>query len=238
MAIKELQTAAVRFVHVIDPTDKELHTIQQRFHFNSSDQEAMIGAVRRSRVITCGDFLFVTLLWPIWNGQRQRFEVTPLRWCMNQDTVLVFDDGRLPMLTEFLQDFFRHLYAEWVQERPATLLYETMLRLMKHAFQEYLVINTHPLAHKQRIDVAAAWSMVLSTFDDMIAQATQQKLIATPELTEDFHFLRSLGKQVLTRITQATAPAAAPSKFVPSAVTGYAVAASMVFLLITLVVSR
>lgn len=167
MAYTELQTAAIRLVHVSRPTDRDLDYLRREFHFTADDAEAVLGVSEHSVIQNnLPQYRRLTVQWPI--VTRHGLELTEMHCFVGRNWLVVIDHGQWPEVVELIKEL-RTLPPErlW-QDGPMMMLYEIWrrtIRGMNVVDQGTSVQQVSALA-RARVNVAEAFkSFVQSTPD-------------------------------------------------------------------------
>lgn len=129
MAYTELQTAAIRLVHVTRPTDRDLDYLQREFHLTPDDTEAILGVTDRSVILDQPRYRRLTVMWP--TVTKQHLAVGEVHCLVGPDWLMVIDHGNFPAAAEIINEL-RTLPPErlW-QDNPMMVLYEIWRRAIR-----------------------------------------------------------------------------------------------------------
>lgn len=129
MAYTELHTAAIRFVHVSRPTDRDLDYLEREFHLTPDDTEAVFGVAADSTIINQPTYRHLTVQWPL--PTRRGVELTDVHCFVGRSWVVVIDYGNFPAATDLVNEL-RSVPSErlW-QDGPMMVLYEVWRRAVR-----------------------------------------------------------------------------------------------------------
>lgn len=73
MTIKKLETKKIKWIDLVNPTDKEIEEIMEKYNFHELDREAVVEENQRARVDTYEDYLFVVMHFPKFDMKNKRY---------------------------------------------------------------------------------------------------------------------------------------------------------------------
>ncbi len=227
MAYREFQTAAVRVVHLVEPSDQDVRRLATDYHFHPLDLEAILSVSPKPRVSGYRHYVTASLPWPVVNGRRG-IVMSELQLFIGPNYLVVADDG---LLVEIQDTLNRWETAASNTDAPAILVYELLAGLLKTT------------ATNCRAVPAADWAAALQPLQGALQRGQQlldeQGWLTSTEDRNAFAWLRYNLGHLLERIQHqpTTAPVSTQRPLVTSAVTGYALASAITTVLVVLFIS-
>ncbi len=177
-----IKTGDFQWVNVTKNSVSQLTWLQHQFDFHDLDIEDCRPMIGRAKLVDRGDYLFMALLFPIYNHDRQEIHAAEVDFFISHEFLVVVHDNKLPPLKDFFlscQDS-KGRCEEVLEEGPANLLYELLNRLNDYCFPM--------LQHISRsIDTMADTSFHPSSDRDIYRVATIKQNIVNFRKTMQSH---------------------------------------------------
>lgn len=221
MAYTELQTAAIRLVHVTRPTDRDLDYLQREFHLTPDDAEAVLGVSTKASILDRQSYRRLTVQWPVIT--RHGLELTEIHCFVGASWLAVIEYGNFPAAVDLMQEL-RTLPPErlW-QDGPMMVLYELWRRAIR-------TMNTVDQSTHSTAVVAARVK---------VAEALKQFSIATPDSDPTMiQSWRWLAFSLSNNNVAAVRVPIAVSNRLPATARSYAAASAAVAIATLLVISK
>lgn len=169
MALKELQSAAVRLVHVVQPTDRDVATLQKRFSLHPHDVEAVLAVQQTNTVRPFRDYVFASFVWPVYRPEDRDLRLQEFTIILGPSWLIMVEPEASTEIDAFVTEHLRPENAT-AQTTATSLLGELIARLAR------------------RTDQQASWFAgdVVTTIGDRDAQAYGQGLL---QLADHVHQL-------------------------------------------------
>lgn len=135
MAIHTLQAQTTW--HNLDRTGKkEIEWLKKNFAFHPLDLEDCASSAQRPKLDTYQEYLFMVLLFPIYNKKTRTIEQGEVDFFINADYLITVHRNDLPPLASFFKQIesSKELQEKFLGKNPAVLLYEILDRLLDYCF--------------------------------------------------------------------------------------------------------
>ncbi|GEM_PF-2912129 len=129
MAYTELQTAAIRLVHVTRPTDRDLDYLQREFTITPDDAEAVLGVATQSAMVDHPRYRRLSVQWPL--AARHGLALTEIHCFVGADWLIVVDHGNFTAAVELMKELQTLPPERLWQDRPMMVLYEVWRRAIR-----------------------------------------------------------------------------------------------------------
>ena len=224
MAIKELQTAAVRVVHVVRPSENDIAELDEQFHFHPLDREAMLVVNGRSALERYADYVMAVWRWPVFDARRREWRLTDIHLVIGKDYIVLVDHAGSPLLGSIVNETISAPAHQ--QDTSALLAYEVIMGLLKSLPVDQLKYLS--LTLREHVGV----------IEELQATLLERTWLATEEEKNAFtlalHFARHL-RDVQPAIPPQGMPQPSPLTRLRTLVTGYAVVAACMIATATIV---
>lgn len=138
--LNEINYSNFIWVSVVRPTELETVQLKKHFNFCKADLMAVLPPIQRPRLDARPGYLFIILLYPVYNRQTRKIHAVEVDFFISQKYLVT------AVSEEFrpLVDFFNHCRKDkkgCLFDSPATLLYEILNRLEQYCFPMSVHIN-------------------------------------------------------------------------------------------------
>jgi len=82
MVLKQLKTNKTIWMDFVNPTDKEIEDLTERYNFHELDREAILEENQRVRVDTYDDYIFIIMQFP-------KFDIKSKRYFTNEFNIFI-----------------------------------------------------------------------------------------------------------------------------------------------------
>jgi len=189
MSLKEIKTKTLCWLNIANADEKEIDCLRQRYNFHPLDLEDCFKTGQRPKIEKYSDYLFLVLLFPIYNKATREIEPEEIDFFIGKDFFVTVHDNRLPPLCELnelcqLNDQAREKYLK----KPALLLYEILNKLLSHCY---------PMLDHLSIDIRNVEKQI---FNGQAKKIIQDVLIIRRNIT-DFRKIMQAHKNTLKKLS-------------------------------------
>jgi len=130
--IKEIKTKNLRWIDVSSCKPKEMKHIEQKFKFHPLHISDCLSPVQRPKLDVTPDYLFMVLLFPVYNRRTRKIISSEIDFFINSDTLVTVHRGELSPLMNFfnLCQTTKKQKDKYFVGSPAFLIYELLNRLL------------------------------------------------------------------------------------------------------------
>ena len=130
--IKEIKTKNLRWIDVSSCKPKEMKHIEQKFKFHPLHISDCLSPVQRPKLDVTPDYLFMVLLFPVYNRRTRKIISSEIDFFINSDTLVTVHRGELSPLMNFfnLCQTTKEQKDKYFIGSPAFLIYELLNRLL------------------------------------------------------------------------------------------------------------
>lgn len=121
------------WVNIVRPTNLETVQLKKHFNFHETDLKAVLPPIQRPRLDPRPDYLFMILLYPVYDRQTRKIHAVETDFFISQKYLVTAVSEEFSPLT----DFFNHCRKSkkgCQYDNPAALLYEILNRLEQYCF--------------------------------------------------------------------------------------------------------
>ncbi len=235
MALKEIQTAAVRLVHVTDPNDRDVATLQQRFALHPHDAEAILSVHEANSIRPYRDYVHAGWLWPNYDRDYKDITLDEVSVITGPATLILVDRSKADWMQAFIDRRMQPDQVDW-QATPLTLLGELLIQRARETEREAEIFSQQVATSIGDRD-AVLYGQALLGLSDSLEQladhaAAQGEQDGLELLRIAAHRLNHRGQQLLALRRQAVRQPQASPFVLPKVVHGYAVASVITALLV------
>ncbi|MBI4426709.1 MAG: magnesium transporter CorA family protein [Candidatus Kerfeldbacteria bacterium] len=184
----EVRSNHVRWLHLDKPTDAELIALGEEFSFHPLDIADCRKQGQRQKVERYKDYVFLVLLFPVYNRQTRAIEAGEIDFFVGPDYVVTVDEGRLPPLSAL-----RHQFADHADLRES--IGGTSVSLL-HELVDRLVVSLYPMLDHISLDIHRAEQAV---FGGKEKQMVAEVAVVRRNIT-DFRRIVQTHKNTLKRV--------------------------------------
>lgn len=224
MSYTELQTAAIRLVHVTRPTDRDLDYLEREFSLLPDDAEAILGVTNVTAFFDHPRYRRLTIQWPL--ATRQGLALTDIHCLVGPDWLIVVDHGNFPAAFEVVKELQTLPPERLWHDHPMMVLYE----IWRRAIRGVSAYN-HTLSGMHAKSLATLRGIIAETMKNFADTSADHD----PSMVQGWRWLSFS----LSHATPATVRVpVAMSNRLPMTARGYAAASAAVAIATLLVVSK
>jgi len=130
--IQEIKTKNLTWIDVSSCEPKEMKHIEQKFKFHPLHINDCLSPVQRPKLDVTSDYLFMVLLFPVYNRRTRKIISSEIDFFINSDTLVTVHRGELSPLMNFfnLCQTTKEQKDKYFIGSPAFLIYELLNRLL------------------------------------------------------------------------------------------------------------
>lgn len=135
MNIQQIKTEKIRWINIINPGQKEIDYLREKFHFHPLDLKDCLTQSQRSKVDIYPDYIFLVLLFPIYNKETQEISASEVDFFISKDYLISLHKNDLKPLKGFFNicNLNNKIQDKYFTE-PEALLYEIINKLLLQCF--------------------------------------------------------------------------------------------------------
>ncbi|MFA6533922.1 MAG: magnesium transporter CorA family protein [Patescibacteria group bacterium] len=132
-----------QWVNATQNTLCEINWLKKNFDFDPLDLKDCLPPNNRPKLLERRDYLFLTLLFPIYNRPTREIKAVEVDFFIGQNFLVTCHDSQLPPLRDFfaLCQKDTEMFAHLLSGGPAALLYELLNRLTEYCFPMLAHLN-------------------------------------------------------------------------------------------------
>ncbi len=130
--IQEIKTKNLTWIDVSSCEAKEMKYLEQKFKFHPLHISDCLSPVQRPKLDVTSDYLFMVLLFPVYNRRTRKIISSEIDFFINSDTLVTVHRGELSPLINFfnLCQTTKEQKDKYFVGSPAFLIYELLNRLL------------------------------------------------------------------------------------------------------------
>lgn len=101
--LREIKQGSLRWIDITKPNKEHAKYLQTEFKFNPLDLEDVLSATQRSKLDKYENYIFMVLLFPVYNRKTQEIEASEVDLFVAENTLITIHRGDLPPLVDLFQ---------------------------------------------------------------------------------------------------------------------------------------
>lgn len=137
MALQELASQRYRWFNLVRPTLDDLQRLREQLtELEAHDLEAILSHSKRPRLEVREGYLFLVLLFPLYNSERNEIESTELDITIGKNWVVTAHNDELKTIDELFQNCEGRVATreQYFQDGPVHLVHELLHRLLTYTY--------------------------------------------------------------------------------------------------------
>ncbi|MFA5126426.1 MAG: magnesium transporter CorA family protein [Patescibacteria group bacterium] len=135
MAIERIKTKNLLWLHISQPSPKDLDQLKEEYGFHPLDLEDCLVKIQRPQISEYPHYIFFILTWPFYDRKTRTIESSEMDFFVGPKYLVTISDGLVPTVNNFFREMKRNDYSQeqYMQaNHPALLLYEILHRLQNY----------------------------------------------------------------------------------------------------------
>jgi len=136
MYFHEIKGKNLTLINVNKPREEELNFLEEECQFYSLDVKDCLLPPQRTKIVERADYLFVVLIFPIYNYQTKEIYSSEIDFFIRKDLLVIVHNNELNSLVDLLKKIEnnKNLQEQYLSGNPASLLYEILNLLLSYCF--------------------------------------------------------------------------------------------------------
>ncbi|MFH1536832.1 MAG: magnesium transporter CorA family protein [Patescibacteria group bacterium] len=101
--LKEVKHNDIRWINIESPDKEDIDYLRENFNFHPLDLEDVSSPTQRSKIDKYKDYIFIILMFPIYNRTTKEIEATEVDFFIGKDFLITINKGDLPPLLDLFQ---------------------------------------------------------------------------------------------------------------------------------------
>jgi magnesium transporter len=134
MAITQIKTKKVTWLHITKPSPADIEYLRNEYQFHPLDLEDCIGRIQRPQISEYPHYIFFILTFPFYDRKNKVIESSEMDFFISQKYLITISDGQTQVIDNFFHDMQKNDYSQdqYMQSHPVFLLYEILHRLQNY----------------------------------------------------------------------------------------------------------
>ncbi|MBI3120266.1 MAG: magnesium transporter CorA family protein [Candidatus Kerfeldbacteria bacterium] len=98
MALREVKTSTVRWIHVENPTQEDVNALKEEFDFHPLDLSDAMSKTQRPKIDVYDDYLFMVLHLPVFHLKTRKVDTQEVNLFLGQGYIVTMTDQAFPVL--------------------------------------------------------------------------------------------------------------------------------------------
>ncbi len=145
--IQEINHQDIRWIDITKPNKENSKFLTKEFNFNALDLEDVLASTQRSKVDKYENYVFMILLFPVYNRKTQSIESSEVDIFMSKDFIITIHRGNLPPIIELFKDC---LSNPEIREQT----FRGSSELLLYSILKKLFLYTYPMLDHVSLDIA------------------------------------------------------------------------------------
>ena len=136
MKIKEIKNQKYKWINITELKKADAHKLREEYGFHPLDLEDVTSATHRSKIDIYPNYVFIVLLFPVYNRQTQEIETAEVDFFVSEKYLISIHNKKLPPLMDTfnLCQINNQVKEKLFGESTEKLLYEIVHKLYQYCY--------------------------------------------------------------------------------------------------------